>query len=248
MSKLALKQGVPVKYDQSKIQSLFAAIENQVNNLAEGRIAGRHFTATSVPTTGSFALGDVVWNSAPSNGGILGWVCTAAGSPGTLKAFGFIGFDSEAKNTVLAGPSSGANAAPTFRALTIADIAVFGQLTSSLAADVALNNTANYFDGPSVAQGSSGTWFASGNVTVMDATPGNIAFDVKLWDGTTVVDSTELVLPQSFRGIVTLSGLIANPVGNLRISVKDSFSTAGLIKANYSGNSKDSTITAFRLA
>src|SRR2546426_953355 len=37
-------------------------------------------------------------------------------------------------------------------------------ITNSLGADVALNNTANYFDGPSVAQGTSGTWFASGTV------------------------------------------------------------------------------------
>jgi hypothetical protein len=38
-------------------------------------------------------------------------------------------------------------------------------VTNSLGADVLLNNTANYFTGPSVAQGTSGTWFASGNVT-----------------------------------------------------------------------------------
>src|SRR5438067_1919711 len=41
-------------------------------------------------------------------------------------------------------------------------------LANSLAADVALNNTILYFDGPSVMQGSLGTWFASGTILVTD--------------------------------------------------------------------------------
>ena len=231
MSKLALKQGVPVKYDQSKIQSLFAAIENQVNSLAEGRIAGRHFTATSVPTTGSFAVGDIVWNASPTVSSaagsvsqsyvVLGWVCTAAGSPGTLKEI---------------------------RALVADDGLSLGQLTSSLAADVALNNTANYFDGPSVAQGTSGTWFVSGTVTFWD-TAGAANFDVKLWDGTNVIASA--AANSNGPGVartVALSGFLVSPAGNVRISVKDLNATTGVILFNQSGNSKDSTITAFRLA
>src|SRR5215469_1021265 len=38
----------------------------------------------------------------------------------------------------------------------------------TLGADVALNNITTYFDGPSVAQGSVGTWYASGTVTLTD--------------------------------------------------------------------------------
>jgi hypothetical protein len=41
---------------------------------------------TAAPTTGSWRVGDVVWNSAPSAGGTPGWVCTTAGTPGTWKA------------------------------------------------------------------------------------------------------------------------------------------------------------------
>jgi len=49
-------------------------------------------TATSVPTTGTWAVGDIVWNSAPTAGGTIGWVCTTGGAPGTFvfKTFGAI--------------------------------------------------------------------------------------------------------------------------------------------------------------
>jgi hypothetical protein len=46
--------------------------------------------AASVPTTGTWILGDVVWNSSPTPGGTIGWVCTIAGTPGTWKTFGVI--------------------------------------------------------------------------------------------------------------------------------------------------------------
>ena len=118
-------------------------------------------------------------------------------------------------------------------------------ITNSLGADVALNNTSNYFDGPSVAQGTSGTWFASGTVTVLDASLA--AFEVKLWDGTTVIASALISQAAGLNGAVSLSGFITSPAGNIRISVKDQTTTAGNIKFNASGNSKDSTITAIRI-
>lgn len=42
--------------------------------------------STAAPTAGAWAQGDVVWNSAAASGGPAGWMCTAAGSPGTWKA------------------------------------------------------------------------------------------------------------------------------------------------------------------
>lgn len=45
---------------------------------------------TSVPTVGTWAVGDIVYNSTPTAGGTVGWVCTAAGTPGTWKTFGTI--------------------------------------------------------------------------------------------------------------------------------------------------------------
>jgi hypothetical protein len=40
------------------------------------------------PTTGTYILGNILWNSNPMPGGIVGWVCTTAGTPGVWKAFG----------------------------------------------------------------------------------------------------------------------------------------------------------------
>ena len=42
---------------------------------------GNRFTAA--PTTGTWAVGNKVYNKTPTSNGLIGWVCTAAGSPGT---------------------------------------------------------------------------------------------------------------------------------------------------------------------
>lgn len=131
--------------------------------------------------------------------------------------------------------------------LTATLAALAAPLRNSLGADVALNNTANYFDGPSVAQGTSGTWFASGNVTLTDPVTGAFMY-CKLWDGTTVIDSGSVHLTVAQTRVVSLSGFIASPAGNLRISCRDISATTGKILFNDTGNSKDSTITAIRIA
>ncbi len=122
-------------------------------------------------------------------------------------------------------------------------------ITNSLGADVLLNNTANYFDGPSVAQGSTGTWFVSGTVVVSDTAGGDF-FSAKLWDGTNIIASARIITAAAANtpGLVALSGFQATPAGNLRISVKCELATTGKILFNQSGNSKDSTISAIRIA
>lgn len=120
-------------------------------------------------------------------------------------------------------------------------------IMASLGADVALNNTGTFFDGPSIAQGTVGTWFVSGTVSCSD-TAGVAQFRLKLWDGTTVIASA--VVSSSGANIVaggTVSGFITNPAGNLRVSVEDATSVNGSIKFNTSGLSKDSSITAIRV-
>jgi hypothetical protein len=129
------------------------------------------------------------------------------------------------------------------------DLASHSAITNSLGADVALNNTGSFFTGPTIAQGSTGTWFASGSVTVED-TAGNAAFNVKLWDGTTVIASGRAFSSggAGYTIVVALSGYIASPAGNIRISVQDATSVSGQIRFNSSGASKDSTLSAFRVA
>jgi hypothetical protein len=119
-------------------------------------------------------------------------------------------------------------------------------LTNSLGADVALTNTGTFFDGPSIAQGATGTWFASGGVS-LGINAGD-AVDVRLWDGTTVIAS-KFVRAGTGSGAISvdLSGIISSPAGNIRISVKNVTSTTGAISFNSSGDSKDSTVSGFRV-
>lgn len=119
-------------------------------------------------------------------------------------------------------------------------------LTNSLSADVALNNTSNYFDGPSVAQGTVGTWLAVGQVTVQDTATSAQIF-CKLWDGTTVITSGNANVVSGGFEVIALSGFRANPAANLRISCRNSFDTTGVIKFNATGNSKDATLTVIRI-
>jgi hypothetical protein len=39
------------------------------------------------PTAGTWSQGDIVWNTEPQRGSVLGWVCVRAGSPGTWRPF-----------------------------------------------------------------------------------------------------------------------------------------------------------------
>lgn len=45
---------------------------------------------SAAPVSGTYAVGSLVYNSAPTAGGFVGWVCTTAGTPGTWKTFGAI--------------------------------------------------------------------------------------------------------------------------------------------------------------
>lgn len=118
--------------------------------------------------------------------------------------------------------------------------------SNALGANVALNNTANYFDGPSMAQGTSGTWFASGTVTLYDVGAGGF-FNCKLWDGTTVIAAGTVGISAGSLATVTLSGTITNPAGNIRISCKDASTTTGSILYNNTGTSKDAVIYGVRI-
>jgi hypothetical protein len=119
--------------------------------------------------------------------------------------------------------------------------------TNSLGADVAMNNTSNFFDGPSTAQGTSGTWLATGAVIVTD-TSSSAGIQCKLWDGTTTIAGGGVnTQGATANNNIALSGLLASPAANIRISCKDPTSTSGVIKFNVTGTSKDSTLTVVRI-
>jgi hypothetical protein len=127
-------------------------------------------------------------------------------------------------------------------------VPVLSSITNSLGSDTAISN-AGYTDGPSVAQGATGTWWASGAVTFLD-TSGATQIKFKLWDGTTVIASASVATPAAnFTASVTLSGYLASPAGNLRISATSTAAGAtSTFSFNASGNSKDCTISAIRIA
>lgn len=65
-------------------------IAYQVNGMAEGKQAAFYQASTAAPTTGTYAVGDFVLNSAPAELGVAtakylihGWRCSVAGTPGT---------------------------------------------------------------------------------------------------------------------------------------------------------------------
>ena len=56
------------------------------------RFQGKRFhTGTEAPTEGAHSQGDITWNSNPTPGNVIGWVCTKTGTPGLWKSFGTIG-------------------------------------------------------------------------------------------------------------------------------------------------------------
>lgn len=124
---------------------------------------------------------------------------------------------------------------------------VSSPITNSISGDVALNNTANYFDGPSCAQGTDGIWFATGYVTCLDTVAAR--FDAKLWDGTTVKATAQgSSAAAGFFVTLHLSAVFTSPAANIRISVKDASSTGGVIDANDGTNGNiNSTLTVIRI-
>jgi len=68
-----------------------------VNNFAEDvdltvagsvRFENKKFEVNeSIPTSGSYIKGDIVWNANPQPGGYVGWICVREGTPGEWKPF-----------------------------------------------------------------------------------------------------------------------------------------------------------------
>ncbi len=108
--------------------------------------------------------------------------------------------------------------------------------------------TGSFTDGPVVAQGATGTWFASGSIVLEDVTNAQNAFNVRLWDGTTVISSgTCNILSSAQQVQISLSGYLATPAGNLRISVEAANHNSAFMAFNLSGDSKDCGISAYRI-
>lgn len=73
--------------DLSAVQGALGITEHYFGGPSEMKYRG---LGTAAPVSGTYLQGDIIWNSAPTAGGTIGWVCTTAGTPGTWKTFGAI--------------------------------------------------------------------------------------------------------------------------------------------------------------
>lgn len=79
------------------LQRYFSRLGTQLNAVSEGQLVAAHNAGTAAPTTGTYAVGDFIRNSAPAEAGsalskyvIFGWVCVTGGTPGTWKECRFL--------------------------------------------------------------------------------------------------------------------------------------------------------------
>jgi len=86
---IALQPFAGAKYERASFAQALARTEQAFNLLSGGKLTGRA-SGTAAPSTGTWAQGDILYNSAPTEAGaasskyvVLGWICTVAGTPGT---------------------------------------------------------------------------------------------------------------------------------------------------------------------
>lgn len=65
----------------NSIRKVCTAINNNWINISKN---------SAIPTDGTWTKGDIIYNSNPTAGSYIGWVCTSDGTPGTWKGFGLI--------------------------------------------------------------------------------------------------------------------------------------------------------------
>jgi len=96
----ALPPNADSPYEKSLNYVLTRLLKNiaaKVNAIGDGKLAGSDLVAAAIPTTGTYAQGDFIRNSAPVEAGtagskyiVVGWCCTVSGSPGTLLPCRFL--------------------------------------------------------------------------------------------------------------------------------------------------------------
>ena len=74
-----------VAWPSSATAATVALLDHQLLQFGGG---SRHWSAPRPPADGEWRRGDVVWNTAPTPGGPVGWMCIRSGSPGDWSAMG----------------------------------------------------------------------------------------------------------------------------------------------------------------
>lgn len=93
----------------------------------------RHTASTAAPGTGTWERGDIRYNTTPSLGGNIGWVCTTAGTPGTWAAWG----NAVLENTATYDPPSlAAGTVDTIQTMTVTGAALGDLVDASFSLDL----------------------------------------------------------------------------------------------------------------
>lgn len=85
-----MKVSSQTSINDPELRRILREYASQLNGLSEGKLAATYNAQTAAPTTGTYAQGDFIKNSAPAEAGsagskfvIVGWICSVAGTPGT---------------------------------------------------------------------------------------------------------------------------------------------------------------------
>lgn len=120
-------------------------------------------------------------------------------------------------------------------------------LTNSLGSPVTMTTSSTAYDGPTVSQGTTGTWLVMGGLMV-NTPAGNNTVGIQLWDGTTNIATGGNSSGASQQVNTHLSGIITNPTGNLKLTATNFSASGGTIAINNGAAAPSSYITAIRIA
>jgi hypothetical protein len=272
----SINSGAMVTWDQAEsINFLGNATFNQTVSLQQGgslvfggttfnlntfTVTGQRFFASGLSQINADGTGNYNYIPGNSAGQLLGGSVYDASLPLTASAGGSacpsnqvpVGNSITTAPTCEAVPNAAlANAATTVAGQTCTLGSTCGLTTASntLGANVNLTPINTYLDGPSMAPGSTGTWFASGTVTLGTTSgSGSDLIRCKLWDGTTVKASgASYIITGNGTITMSLSGIFTSPAGNIRISCEDHTTANGYIASSDSALGADSTIWGMRI-
>ena len=82
--------------DVTGYASFPVTFENLTEGIAKASLAGVT-EGTAAPSSGTWNVGDMVYNTTPGNGANAGWVCLATGAPGAWTRLGSTTFENSAK-------------------------------------------------------------------------------------------------------------------------------------------------------
>lgn len=150
---------------------------------------------------------------------------------------------------------TGQNSTATFPTSGTVLTGPLATISAALSSDVTMTTAGTFYDGPTNAL-TAAKWLLTGNITLQTTSVSAAdQFVCKLWDGTTVVASSEVVIgATSSAGVkntqINLSGVVT-PTGSVTWKISCTSNTASqLIKAatpQYGAGNNASTLFAVRL-